>query len=230
MGGNLRRLTRLAAFAAAFACAGGAGVHQARAITGGQLDGNGHPAVVLVASQQGSTFFRCSGTLIAPTYVLTAGHCVGEPGEFSAIRVFTESDVDHSTPHTAPFCTQGGLTDPGCVEGVAWAAHPQFTEAAFNLHDVGVIKLSRPVNLPADEYGQLPGAGLLDSLHPGPKTTFTSVGYGLQRVLPSPASFLDRAARVRMVAYPQLVQVNTGFTGPSSLLLSDNQDTGGICF
>ena len=33
-----------------------------------------------------------------------------------------------------------------------------------------------------------------------------------------------------MVAYPKLNQINTGFTGDSSLLLSNNANTGGTCF
>jgi hypothetical protein len=68
----------------------------AGAITDGELDGNGHPAVVLVLMEvNGAPAFRCTGTLIAPTFVITAGHCAGEPGEFSGIRVFAEADVQH---------------------------------------------------------------------------------------------------------------------------------------
>ena len=42
------------------------------AITGGQPDGEGHPYVALLLAP-GETF--CSGTLIAPRTILTAGHC-----------------------------------------------------------------------------------------------------------------------------------------------------------
>ena len=38
-------------------------------------------------------------------------------------------------------------------------------------------------------------------------------------------------ASARMVAYPQLIQINVpGFTGDFSLLLSNNAHTGGTCF
>jgi secreted trypsin-like serine protease len=197
----------------------------AGAITDGELDGDGHPAVVLVLMEVGGApAFRCSGTLIAPTYVLTAGHCAGEPGEFSGMRVFTESDVQNGDNNYP-------LAGPNAVEAVRWAAHPLYTNAAFFLHDVGMIELAEPVSLDADDYGDLPSAGQLDSLKPSRKTTFTSVGYGLQSSYPAPASFLSSRLRIRMVAHPHLVQINApGFTGSFSLLLSNNANTGGTCF
>ena len=189
-------------------------------ITHGTLDGNAHPAVVLILMEvAGHPAFRCSGTLIAPKVVLTAGHCAGEPGEFSGIRIFTEADVDHGN-NNYPF---GG---PNSVEAATWQAHPLFTESAFFLHDVGVITLTNAVLLASDQYGRLPGVNQLDALHPGSHTGFTAVGYGLQRINPAQVE----AARVRMDAEPHLIQVNTGFTGSFSLLLSNNAATGGTCF
>ena len=189
-------------------------------ITHGALDGNAHPAVVLVLMEVGGEpAFRCSGTLIAPTVVLTAGHCAGEPGEFSGIRIFTEADVENGD-NNYPF---GG---PNSVEAVSWQAHPLFTERAFFLHDVGVIRLAKAVRLPVDQYGRLPSVNQLDALQPGSATEFTAVGYGLQRINPAHVE----AERVRMNAEPHLIQVNTGFTGDFSLLLSNNAATGGTCF
>ena len=75
-------------------------------------------------------------------------------------------------------------------------------------------------------FGVLPAANSLDSLKPKASTTFMSVGYGLQQV----NSAFSTALRVRMVAHPHLLQINTGFTGPQSLLLSNNAATGGTCF
>jgi secreted trypsin-like serine protease len=189
-------------------------------ITNGSLDGADHPAVILIVMDiAGSPAFRCSGTLIAPKVVLTAGHCAGETGEFSGMRVFTESDVQNGN-NNYPFA------GPNTIEAKAWHSHPLFTEAAFFLHDVGVIELKTAVTLPAASYGRLPQANELDALSPSSSTIFTAVGYGLQLINPVKIE----AEKVRMVAEPHLLQINTGFTGSGSLLLSNNASTGGTCF
>jgi secreted trypsin-like serine protease len=203
----------------------------ASAVTDGELDGDGHPAVVLILMEvEGEPMYRCSGTLIDPVTVLTAGHCTyNEPGvPYSGIRIFAEADVQSDT--TYPYA--GG---PNTVEATSWYVHPLFPTGSFVLHDVGVIKLSEPVVLPLGKsYGQLPYVGQLDAL----KTkrglqdlTFTAVGYGLQKSYPDAAYWLAHNVKVRMVAYPKLLQINVpGFTGDYSLLLSNNANTGGTCF
>ncbi len=189
-------------------------------ITNGELDGNAHPAVVLVLMDVGGRpAFLCSGTLIAPKVVLTAGHCAGEPAEFSGIRIYTESDVDNGN-NNFPF------SGPNTVEAASWEAHPLYTNAAFFRHDVGVIKLTKAVKLSAGQYGKLPAVNQLDALKHGSATTFTAVGYGLQRINP----VFIQADLIRMFAEPHLIQINTGFTGDFSLLLSNNAATGGTCF
>ena len=189
-------------------------------ITNGALDGNAHPAVVLIIMDiAGKPAFRCSGTIIAPKLVLTAGHCAGEPGEFSGLRIFNEADVQHDP--TYPF---GG--GPNTIEATAWHAHPQFTESAFFLHDVGVVLLSKAVKLSAGQYGKLPSQDQLDALKPSSATVFTAVGYGLQEINPVHIE----SVKIRMFAEPHLIQINGGIVGDFSLLLSNNASTGGTCF
>ncbi|PYP45014.1 MAG: serine protease [Gemmatimonadetes bacterium] len=189
-------------------------------ITDGTLDGNAHPAVVLIIMDvAGKPAFRCSGTIIAAKVVLTAGHCAGEPGEFSGLRIFNEADVQHDPTYPFP----GG---PNTIEATAWHAHPLFTESAFFLHDVGVVLLSKAVKLSAGQYGQLPTQDQLDALKPSSATTFTAVGYGLQQINP----VFVVAQKIRMFAEPHLIQINGGIVGDFSLLLSNNASTGGTCF
>lgn len=217
-----RILKFTAAVAVAAAPFAGDGV---TAVTDGELDGNGHPHVVLVLAEvDGAPAFRCSGTLIAPTYVLTAGHCVNnhpDDGDVTGMRVFTESDVDNGN-NNYPFA------GPNAVEAVDWAAHPDYENAPFFVNDVGMIELADPINVPT--YGVLPGVDALDVLakrRGQQDRTFVAVGYGLQRINPV---FIE-AERVRMFATPKLNQINSpGFTGDFSLLLSNNHSTGGTCF
>ena len=227
-GGNVRaRLSRLTTLLVVFALMVFA-VAPASAVTNGELDGEGHPHVVLVLMDVGGEpAFRCSGTLISPTYVLTAGHCTSNfPDDpFTGIRIFTESNVQTGN-NTYPF---GG--GPNSVEAVRWASHPLYETAPFFFHDVGIIELEEPVIL--DEYGVLPGLNSLDALKGGKKDFFDSVGYGLvhaQLNNPTPQSHTD-GTRERRISHPKLIQINTpGFTGDFSMLLSNNTKTGGTCF
>jgi secreted trypsin-like serine protease len=209
-----RRVATLAAICAATLAI----VIPLAAITDGEIDGTRHPAVkLLVMDIAGKPAFRCSGTLLPPTVLLTAGHCAGEPGEFSGMRVFTESDVQNGNNN---YPNAG----PNTVEALTWSSHPLFTEAQFFLHDVGVVVLSKQVKVKS--YGVLPAVGDLDGLQPRASTVFTAVGYGLQQINP----VFVTAEKIRMFAQPHLIQIDTGFTGSFSLLLSNNASTGGTCF
>ena len=197
-------------------------VGAASGITNGELDGEDHPYVGLMVADDvdGNPLWRCSGTLISPTVYLTAGHCTESPA--ARATIWFESDVESGIPDNGyPF---GG---PTSVDGTTYT-HPDYDPNAFFLYDLGVVVLDEPVYM--DEYGSLPELDQLDGLKTRrgkQNTTFTAVGYGLQRINPV---FVE-AERVRMVAEPHLIQINTpGFTGDFSLLLSNNHSTGGTCF
>jgi Trypsin len=205
-----------------------------RSVTDGKLDGNAHPAVVLLLMEVGGEpAFRCSGTLLSPTVLLTAGHCTNNfPGApYTGMRVFTESDVQAGigTTNNYPF------SGPNSIEATFWSAHPLYETGPFFLHDVGVVLLQPPgFILPASQYGRLPVVNQLDTLKTSrgrQDVTFTAVGYGLQESFPDPAMFLATNTRTRFMSTPRLLQINVpGFTGDFSLLLSNNHHTGGTCF
>ena len=123
-----------------------------------------------------------------------------------------------------------GYPNTGDVGGTPYT-HPQYDPDAFYLYDLGVVVLDTPMQMAT--YGALPALDQLDSLKVkrGQKdVTFTAVGYGLQQSFPDAGSWKENNQRVRMVARPRLLQINTGFTGDGSLLLSNNAHTGGTCF
>ena len=192
------------------------------AITDGELDGDGHPYVGLMVADDvdGNPLWRCSGTLLSPTLFLTAGHCTEAPA--ARATIWFEADVESGIPDNGyPF---GGDTS---VDGTAHT-HPSYDPNAFYLYDLGVVVLDEPVDMA--EYGELPELGVLDQMATRrglQDVNFTAVGYGLQEINPV---FVE-SERVRMVAYPHLVQINSpGFTGDFSILLSNNHATGGTCF
>jgi len=195
-------------------------VAPAGAINDGQLDGAGHPYVGLMVAQDadGAPLWRCSGTLLSATLFLTAGHCTEDPA--AHVEIWFDTDVESGIPGN-------GYPLTGDVGGTPFT-HPQFDPDAFYLYDLGVVVLDAPVNMAS--YGALPSLNQLDSLRPRRSTTFTAVGYGLQKAFPDAASWKDVADRIRMLAHPSLIQINTGFTGDYSLLLSNNPTTGGTCF
>jgi hypothetical protein len=189
-------------------------------ITYGELDGEGHPFVGLMIAQDadGNPLWRCSGTLLSSTVFLTAAHCTEAPAD--RVEIWFDADVEGGIPENGyPF-----LGDAG---GLPYT-HPEYDPGAFFLRDVGVVVLDAPYV--TDRYGVLPTLDQLDALarrRGKQDTTFTAVGYGLQRINPV---FVE-AERVRMVATPRLIQINApGFTGDFSLLLSNNASTGGTCF
>jgi hypothetical protein len=149
---------------------------------------------------------------------LTAGHCTEAPA--AHVEIWFDADVESGIP-------ANGYPIMGDAGGTPYT-HPQYDPNAFFLHDLGVVVLSAPYTL-VDNFGALPALNVLNGLKTKrglQDVTFTAVGYGLQQINPVHVT----SQRVRMFARPHLIQINTGFTGDFSILLSNNHATGGTCF
>jgi len=159
---------------AALALVAVVGAAPASAITDGELDGEGHPFVGLMVAQDadGNPMWRCSGTLLSDTLFLTAGHCTEAPA--AHVEIWFDADVQSGIPGN-------GYPNMGDVGGTPYT-HPQYDPSAFYLYDLGVVVLDEP--FPMAEYGALPEEDQLDALatrRGKQDTTFTAVGYGLQK-------------------------------------------------
>ncbi len=218
-----RRLRVLALAAVVLALL--ATVIPAGAVNFGTLDGDAHPYVgLLVFDVDGAPAWRCSGTLLSPTVMLTAGHCTAGT---SGGRVWFESDVESGIPANGyPF---GGGTS---IEFSEIHTHPQFQDNAFYLYDAGIVILSQPVYM--STYGTLANIGLLDELSTKrgqQDQSFTVVGYGLQSVKPT-----LQADRVRYQGTVKLIDVNgtAGIPAGTSASFTNNpgqgNGRGGTCF
>jgi Trypsin len=158
----------------------------ALAILGGQADGDAHPYVAFVG-QLGAPRNACTGTLVAPTVVVTAAHCGTTRGEPMAVifgenrRVVPPSEWYLGSFRPDPeFCA-------GCGEGLDGAV----------THDVAVILLERPAPGP---YARLPEKNAFFRLPGGLWKELTLVGYGVEAFgadgVPLPSSGLRTSAGV----------------------------------
>jgi hypothetical protein len=212
----------------------------ASAITGGEVDGDGHPNVGMIAYYDSTGRFRCSATLVSPTVLVTAAHCTD--GALGKTAVKFDSVIDESPEPPAPLpdaidpsvgYTPAELAAAGWLSGTAYT-HPQYSHFTDkkNWNDVGVIVLDAPVTTitPAT----VAPAGYLDRLPQNVlnKTLFTTVGYGTEvrqadsgPQKPTPMSYpiLRRfALEPGQKLTPQLLQVNGNDKDP--------RGTGGTCF
>jgi hypothetical protein len=210
----------------------------ASAITNGQPDAGRHPYVGLLVFDvaPGTPGWRCSGALIAPKVVLTAGHCTD--GAVAARFWFYEDVTYNHVPF--PLYPYGG-PGSGAIEGTAYT-NPKYRSAenpygggnglpAFSYRDTGVVVLSEPVYM--DEYAKLPAAGLVDTLKN--KTGIDFVGYGVQEQIMTypgePPQDRWTGPRVRMYAPSQLVSGNFVHSAEyMRLALNPGGGTGGTCF
>jgi V8-like Glu-specific endopeptidase len=179
----------------------------AAAITNGGPDGSSHPQVAALlapTAYSDGTWEYCTGTLIAPTVVLTAAHC------------------DEGTPAVRVSFASAYRAGSSTVYAGTFHADPSYTQSQSDPHDIAVIVLDRAVKGIAP--ARLPQAHALDGLTGA--QTFTSVGYGAQSVTNGPGGKTFLYTDVRHVAVGTLNSLT-----PSFLRISQNASTGngGTC-
>jgi secreted trypsin-like serine protease len=206
----MRKLLAMLAAALLFALPTSAG-----AISGGEEDtGNAYPFVGMLAfyDEADDYLWRCTGTLLSPTLVLTASHCTD--GTDTA-RAYFQVEV-----------TDDFREDPS--EGITgWTyTHPDFNPRTLT-NDVAVVVLDTPLDL--GEYPELPSEGLLSQMkrdHEIQDDWFVAVGYGgVPSFPPSVITFDDYVRRVAETPYGSLTRNN--------LHLQQNPNptgAGGTCF
>ena len=140
----------------------------AAAITNGVPDGSAHPYVAIAVS--GDAF--CTGTLLTPTVLLTAGHCTDA---FASTGEPTYVTADSNASPSSTYVTGTPYTQPGFFN-----IPPQGVGVPASVgNDLGIVVLDSPIAAPA--YGRLPSVGG-DAGH----AALTLVGYGAQGWVPAP--------------------------------------------
>ena len=213
------------------------GVSPVAAITGDWVEDFDHPFVGLIVFYDENDVFlgRCSGSLLDPYNFLTAGHCV--PDATRAIIYFQQdaganydpaTELDPTTGYPE-YCAAGTL-------GVVCATSDEIYNYGFpqplpNRHDVALVVLDQPINLP--EYGQLPEAGTLDQLSTArgvQNVTFTVSGYGLTYKQEEHNGKPNESYRIRLMAESRLTNLRSAINDGFNIQTQGNgRDQGGTC-
>ena len=230
----------------------------ATAITGSYRPDNEHPFVGLVAfyDDEGEFAGRCTGSLLSPTVLLTAGHCTddGAGGVNTTARVWFLQDVgshyDPATEHDnwtgypdSCVATEGPLTGNGlgdwCAESDTMFNYGFDNFAGFpEIRDVGIVILDQPIEM--DEYATLASPGTVDTLRTTKgvqDTTIRVSGYGISYLLDVPAGpgngvgqFRTLSFRVRLQADSRITNLhNPSTAGYTIQSIGNGSARGGTC-
>lgn len=217
----------------------------AAAVQYGQPDRYGHPYVGLVVFYDAHKvpLWRCTGSLVSSTVLLTAGHCAGFDPELGFAPSFAQVWFDPGPipldPNWHPgMSCDGAFTGYPCAGGF-WGtprAHPGWTGYLVipNTYDIGVVTFANPLPAAATrgQYGKVAPMGYLDRLATRrglQNVEFTVVGYGLQLVKP-----VLIGVRERYVGTVSLVNLRSALTDGYNLHYSNSPGKGvgpgGTCF
>ncbi|HEX4403831.1 MAG TPA: trypsin-like serine protease [Polyangia bacterium] len=182
---------------------------EAQPIIGGETD-TGDPSVVAVYAQQvGATSgFLCTGSVIAPTVVLTAAHCVSasETGANARFVVLTASNINR----------------PGGQQLAVKEVHANPRWSAKNLqngHDQGIVILAQPTTLAPLPFN----AHALAASSTG--ASLRIVGYGLDDGVDQTGAGVKRQALTKLGSVEDtLIEVGNSQKGTC------NGDSGGPAF
>jgi len=218
-------------------------VAPASAITKNYYPDNEHTFVGLIAfyDANGDFVHRCTGELLAPTVVLTAGHCAdnGEgTGVNASARIWFQQDAganyDPATQHDPvtgyPDECAAGTLGTLCAESHLMYNYGFSNFVGFpNTHDVGLVILDQPIT--GLGFASLAPAGTLDSLDTAKGTQdkdFRVSGYGISFAAKKGAEFLS--FRVRLQAVSKLVNTTSPYNDGYNIQLNGNgNDRGGTC-
>lgn len=210
----------------------------AGAITGDFVEDREHPYVGLVAllDENGEYLQRCTGTLLSPTVLLTAGHCTSTETGAAGARVYFQQDAGANYDPALDLDPVSGYPEYCAVgtEGTLCATSTELHNLGWSRsgalpdsRDAGLVILDQPIKMP--EYGALAAAGTLDELSTRrgqQDLTFTVSGYGLTESTPvSSVSY-----RERLMAESQLTNLRSHLTDGYNLQTNGNgSGRGGTC-
>lgn len=206
----------------------------AYAITWGKPDNGEHPNVgTLLFVQNGVGFFACTGTMIAPQVMLTAGHCVAGQDENGVLQT---NDVTYVRFEENALSGIGDYPSLQAWFDAEWFAtemvipHPEWNDYAQfpNTFDIGVVILTEPY-YPANGFGEIPEEGFLEGLKGKDKNAFESVGYGQQGTL-KPFAMNDYEKYKGNVRLLEVKSYLSGKGGSSAKFSNNPGIGGGTCF